>query len=325
MTSANQLLEVLYDCRGMFLTVGELLARSGLDERRLARALTSLRERGHVIEETPLAGLRLVCPVNLDAHLIERELRTLRVGRNAICFGEVTSTNDVAFDSARQARSDGLVVLAELQTKGRGRLGRKWVSPRGANILMSVLLHDAKGQLPDEALTIAAGLAAAEGIEQVCGVGPELKWPNDLAIDGAKLAGILVEVRGSLAGRQNPRQIVIGIGVNVNAAPPASVLGRAATCLADQLGHGVERIEVVRAILRQLDIWIAEIQHGQLEDLHGRWMARCGMLNQRARIASGGREYVGRVLDVSPLEGLILAQDHGAAVHLPAQTSSMLE
>lgn len=325
MTIANQLIEVLYLCRDVFLTTGELCARSRLDARGLEAALAALRERGHVIEHSPLQGLRLASPVILDAYLVERELGTGRVGRNVICFGEVQSTNDVAFDSARQARSDGMVVLAESQTKGRGRLGRAWVSPRGANILMSVLLQDEQGLLPDEALTIAAGLAAAEGIEQACGISPQLKWPNDLVIDSAKLAGILVEVRGSGAGRKGPRQIVIGMGVNVNAAPEAAVLGRPATSLANELGHAVERIEVVRAILRQLDRWIADIQHASFDKLHNRWLDRCGMINQRAKIASGGRQYVGRVLDVSPLEGLILSQDNGPIVHLPAQTSSVVE
>ena len=369
MTSVHRVLWVLYAGRGMFLSAAEVAARAGLTARPVASAVAALRERGQAVEESP-QGLRLGEPVMLHAHLIEHELGTRRVGRNAICFGEVASTNDVAFDSARQAGSDGLAVLAESQTAGRGRLGRRWVSPRGANLLISALLHDGAGRLSDEALTIAAGLAATEAIEQATGVSPELKWPNDLVLDGAKLGGILVEVRaaplrstgpnvpadipnsssGGTQDRKNggksqttaarfasivcpqgrldlarsPRFIVIGIGLNVNAAPPAEAVGRAAVCLADALGHAVERIELARAMLMRLDHWVGQIEDGRYGQLHDLWRARCGMLGQRARIVSGGRTYEGRVLDVSPLEGLVLSQDSGVTVHLPARTSSVV-
>jgi BirA family biotin operon repressor/biotin-[acetyl-CoA-carboxylase] ligase len=321
MRTPDRILEVLYDRQEGHVPVEEIGSALSLSRKRVNAGLDALRERGHRVEISPAQGVRLSRPVRLDSHLIERSLGTKRIGQNVICFDEVGSTNDVAFDSARQARADGLVVLAESQRRGRGRFGRKWVSPAGANVLMSVLLVDAEASAPGhDALTIAAGVAVAEGVRSACGLSCELKWPNDVLLDGGKLAGVLVEVRRR-AGR---RAAVVGVGVNVNAAPKAEEIDRPATCLAERLGHPVERIEVVRGILQRLDDWIGRLSTGATAELHAAWMGRCGMLNQRVTVSCGGRTYTGRVLDVSPLEGLVLCGDGGERVHLPAGSSTLI-
>jgi BirA family biotin operon repressor/biotin-[acetyl-CoA-carboxylase] ligase len=239
-----------------------------------------------------------------------------------ISFPEVDSTNDVAFDAAAQEGSDGLVVLAESQRRGRGRLGRRWVSPPRANILMSVLLHDRPARLPHEALTIAAGVAAAEGVEAACGVSCRLKWPNDLLVGGAKLAGVLVEMRRAAGGRC----FVIGIGINVNAAPPRDAVDFAATSLAAASGAEVERIEVVRHVLQRLDHWVqAAASESAAVTLHEAWLPRCDMINQRLAVQCAGVRYEGRVLDVRPLEGLVLCCDSGQTICLPAERSTIIK
>ena len=318
MNTPQRVLELLYDRGEGCFSLDELAAAAGIGLPRLATAMTDLGRR-QKLELSP-AGVRLIRPAALDAHLIERGLNTRRVGLSVICFDEVASTNDVAFDSARQANADGLVVLAESQRSGRGRLGRRWISPSGANILLSVLLVGGSDELPHEAVTIAAGLAAAEGVAESCNLEARLKWPNDVLVDGAKLAGVLVEVR-KVAGR---RTTVIGIGLNANASPPAEQVDRPVTSLAAHLGHPVERVEVVQAVLRRLDEWTTRIAGGGLEELHAAWLSRCGMINDRVAVMSAGRRYVGRVLDVSPLEGLVLAVDSGQHVHIPAEGATVV-
>ncbi len=331
MSDLNRVLELLYDRGEGFFAIEELTAASGLSRARLEEVLESVRHRGHELEFSPGHGVRLARPMRLEAHLIQRELGTQRVGRHVICFEEVDSTNDVAFDSARQARAefrgqedaqgdpDGLAVLAEFQRRGRGRLGRRWLSPPEANVLMSVLLIDSESKLAHEALTIAAGLAVSEGVESACGLETQLRWPNDVLVDGKKAAGILVELR-TVA---ETRAVVIGVGINANWAPAADV-DALAVSLAEELGHPVERIEIVRAVLRRLDQWTRRVEAEQLEELHSVWLARCGMLNERITVVCGGKRYVGRALDVSPLEGLILSCDDGQRLHLPAESSTVL-
>jgi BirA family biotin operon repressor/biotin-[acetyl-CoA-carboxylase] ligase len=332
---------LLYDRREQFVAMEELAEAASLSVRGLAGALEDLREVGHTMEVSPAQGVRLLRPVRLDARLVERRLGTRRVGRSVICFGEVDSTNDVAFEAARQRSCDGLVVLAEHQRRGRGRRGRRWQSPPGANVLMSVLLVD--GALPQEAVTIAGGLAVAQGVEDACGARCDLKWPNDVCMDGSKVAGVLVEVRKSLAfggasppdgdspaadraegGRGARRCVIVGVGINANASPPPAQLDRPATDLAAVTGAPVERIEVIRAVLRRLDHWTEEVGRGRLGKLHEAWVRRCGMLNQRAAVLSAGRRYVGRVLDVSPRDGLVLEDDEGQTLRLSAETSTLL-
>ncbi len=319
MDRVNRTLELLYDRGEHFFSLDELAAQVGISRSELDNAMRLLDERGHRFEYSPAHGVRLVRPVRLDASLIERELGTTRIGRNVICFDQVDSTSDVAFDSARQVDSDGLVVLAESQRAGRGRLGRNWISPPGANVLMSVLLAQAGENLPHDALTIAAGVAVAEGIEAATDLTCQLKWPNDVLLDGAKAAGILVEIR-SIAGR---RVSVIGVGINANAGPADADVDFPATCIADQLHHPVERIEIVRAVLGKLDEWLEAVQNGALDRLHDAWISRCGMLNERVTVLCNGIEHVGRVLDVSPMGELVLECDTGRRLHLAAEGSTL--
>ena len=337
MTTANRILEILYDRRGRFVATEELLVPTyvGIGTRletlpaRLERALEELRQRGHGLEVSPASGVRLPCPVRLDAHLVGHGIKRGHLGHNVLCFDQVGSTNDVAFDAARGGESS-VVVTAEHQRAGRGRLGRKWLSGKGAGILASVLLpvptYVGTGPLSHEALTVAAGLAVAEGIEDATGLRAGLAWPNDVVLHGAKLAGVLVETR-AIKGR---RRTVIGFGVNVHEAPARQQVGRKAACLSEVVGgEGLERIEVLRAVLSRLDGWVAAIRDRQIEPLHQRWCSRCEMVNARVRVESraGGhaRQFVGRVLDVSPLVGLVLATDAGQTIHLPAATSTVLE
>ena len=298
----------------------ELASATGLDHAGLNECLEDLHSRGQELESSPAYGVRLVPPVRPDAHLIRRALGTLRVGREVLCFDEVDSTNDVAWDSAQGGGVDGLVILSEQQRCGRGRQGRSWISNPGENILMSVLLRDEDRSLPPDAVTIATGLAVAEAIEQAVGLRAELKWPNDVLLEGAKVAGVLVESRQIDRGAG----LVIGVGLNAGSAPPPEQVDFPATSLSEHLADAPERVEIIRALLRRLDAWVQAVAAGQLEGLHEAWMARCCMLNERVTVLCSGHKYIGRVLDVRPLRGLELVDDRGTHVHLPAAGATIV-
>jgi BirA family biotin operon repressor/biotin-[acetyl-CoA-carboxylase] ligase len=256
----------------------------------------------------------------LAAADIEADLGTTRVGRSVICFPEVDSTNDICWDSARQGDTDGLVVLAERQRRGRGRQGRTWQAAAGEAVLLSTLLLGEPDSLCREAVPIAAGVAVAEAVDSFAPGSADLKWPNDVLIDGAKLAGVLVEHRG-VDGRQG---VVIGIGLNVSAAPPPGEIGQVATCLAEHVDRPAARLELVRRLLQRLDARIADVAASSTDTIHDAWVAHSGMIGRRVRIQSAGVCYSGNVLDVSPLEGLILADDLGHRWHIPAAGATVL-
>jgi BirA family transcriptional regulator, biotin operon repressor / biotin---[acetyl-CoA-carboxylase] ligase len=319
MHTADRILALLYDLGEGYTPPEDLASTAGVSRRRLEAALEQLAQAGHEFERSPAHGLRLRRPVKLNGFLVERALETRRVGRSVICFDQVNSTNDVAMDSARQGDTDGLVVLAESQKSGRGRQGRHWRSRPGANVLMSILLLG-EDSPPQEALTIAAGLAVAEGIGQACGLDCQLRWPNDVLLDREKVSGVLVETRGV----GSHRVVVIGAGINVNSAPVPGEVDRPATCLASHVGQDVERVEVARAVLKAMDRWLIRLRSGALSELHSAWLARCGMLNERVIVRCGEVVTVGRVLDVDPLGGLVLACDDGRQVRVPSERATLL-
>lgn len=322
---ANRVLDILYNRlsgrhQSRRLLLDELSQAAGLSREQCSEVLDELQRRGHVLQQSPMHGVELCPPVRLDPYLIEQGLGTQRIGRSVICFDEVNSTNDIAMSSARQGDTDGLVVTAEKQQAGRGRHGRSWLSPAGSGLLFSVLLLDKPGVLKHEAMTIAAGLAVAEGIEQVCGLSCNLKWPNDVYYQQSKLSGILVETRQL----GNQQATVVGVGINVTASPPPGQTSRPATHISLHASD-VERNQLLRGVLQRLDFWLYKVMAGQYELLHDTWLPRCGMIHERVRIRCGDRCCEGRVLDVSPLEGLILACDSGQHMQLPAIRSSVLD
>jgi BirA family biotin operon repressor/biotin-[acetyl-CoA-carboxylase] ligase len=189
---------------------------------------------------------------------------------------------------------------------------------------MSVVLRDDACRLPAEPVTIAAGMAVAEAVEHVLeapGV-CRLKWPNDVLLDGRKVAGILVEQR-----RGGPsRSLIVGVGVNVNAHPPDGWVDCPATSLAAHRGGEVDRVAVVRAVCRGLDGWVCDLTADRgraVERLQALWGRRCGMVNHRHTILSGRRRYTGTVVAIDPLEGLLLRTDEGFYVHVQAEGATV--
>jgi BirA family biotin operon repressor/biotin-[acetyl-CoA-carboxylase] ligase len=187
------------------------------------------------------------------AEELAQRLATRWLGRPGIHgVDTVGSTNDLAAELARAGGGHGTVVLAEAQTRGRGRQGRRWYSPPGANLYLSVLLRPEVLAAAAPPMTLAAGVAVAEAIAQQ-GAAPELKWPNDVLLDGKKVAGILTEMTSS-AGRVEA--VVIGIGVDVAAIDLPQELAAVATSIESVLGRSVARVEVALALLSRLERWL---------------------------------------------------------------------
>jgi BirA family biotin operon repressor/biotin-[acetyl-CoA-carboxylase] ligase len=211
-------------------------------------------------------------------------------------FDEVTSTNDVVAAWADAGGEEGLVAVAASQTHGRGRLGRSWSSPPGAGIYMSVLLRPPDIALPY--LTLASGIAVADGIEAASRLQTILKWPNDVCVaapDGGwhKLAGILAESRAAADGR---RYVVIGIGINVlpGAHPPDVALR--ATSIAAAGGHPVEPTRVIVETLAALSAAYRDLLDGRHHAILEGWTARARPTFGRAVVwDAGGEEVRGEV------------------------------
>ncbi|MEX2270221.1 MAG: biotin--[acetyl-CoA-carboxylase] ligase [Vicinamibacterales bacterium] len=186
-------------------------------------------------------------------------------------FPSVDSTNQRALAWAAEGAHDGSAIVADEQTAGRGRRGRRWHSPEGG-LYLSYIVRDLEGLGRPSLLTLAAGVAVARAVHHVTGLAVRLKWPNDVltATEPLKLAGILAE--GSSAGSQL-EFVVLGIGVNVSLAAVPQELRAIATSLERELGRAVERRALEEAVMRALDDALAQLRAGRDEMMLHDWMA----------------------------------------------------
>src|SRR5664280_1007710 len=178
----------------------DLAGQLGVTRAAIWGRIEELRRLGYEIEAGPHFGYRLIsAPDVLHADdLLARLGKTKVIGRDIRVFEQTTSTNDVIEKLARDGVKEGAVVFAETQTRGRGRLGRKWISPERKGLWFSVLLRPDLRPQETTRLNVASATALRRAIESQTGLKPEIKWPNDILIHGKKVAGILTELSGEL-------------------------------------------------------------------------------------------------------------------------------
>lgn len=209
-------------------------------------------------------------------------------------FAEVSSTNDVALRYAEHGAPEGCTVIAACQTAGRGRLGRTWASPVDAGLYVSIVLRPEPEVVP--LLTIAAGVALADGLEASTGLRPVLKWPNDVWLGTRKLGGILTEAGSS---GQAIAHVVVGFGVNVSrAAYPPDVASRAIS-LEEELGRPVDRGAVVAECLAALSMRYGQLRGQRGNEVLDAWrIAARPMLRRVVEWDRNGRRRRGVAVDV---------------------------
>ena len=223
------------------------------------------------------------------------KLRTRVVGREIRRVERCVSTNDLAWQAAIDGAPDGTVIFAEEQTKGRGRFGRTWVAERGQALLCSILLRPSIDVERVPLVTALGALAEAD----VVGDAARIRYPNDVMLDGLKIAGILVEAR-FVSSR--PDVFIVGVGLNVAGCPK----DMGATCL----GPGTSMAAAERALLEAADDWYGRLD-GNLRDYRKAWRERSFILGKRVRVKQDGRYFPGVVEETDPIDGLVIRLDSG--------------
>jgi len=233
--------------------------------------------------------------MNLTPESIKSRLQSRVVGRRILCVDTCESTNDLAWKEALAGAPDGTAIFAEEQTKGRGRFGRVWTAPKGKGLLCSIVLRPDIEVERVPLLTAMAALAAADVVSDDA----QIRFPNDVMLDGRKIAGILVEAR-FISSR--PDMFIVGIGLNVNAHPP--------DVNATSLGETVSRVATARALLEAVDDWYGRLS-GSLRDYRKAWRERSFILQKRVRVRQNGRAVTGTVEEVDPMDGIVLRLETG--------------
>jgi BirA family biotin operon repressor/biotin-[acetyl-CoA-carboxylase] ligase len=307
-----QILRALRTAGSEAIAGADLSQRLGVTRAAIWDRIEALRQLGYEIEASPHQGYRLLSdPDVLHADdLGWRLAQNARIGRDLRVFEQTTSTNDVVEKLARDGAREGVVVFAESQTQGRGRLGRSWLSPARKGLWFSVLLRPNLSPQAATQLTVASATALRNAIETQTGLNPEIKWPNDILIAGKKVAGILTELSAEL---DRIKYVLVGIGVDVNltAEDFSPELKEQATSLRIALGKPVVRVELGAAILRELDRQYGRVLEGEFSAVADEWASHCTTLGQRLVIHLGDRRVCGRAEALGEDGALLLRTDHG--------------
>lgn len=245
---------------------------------------------------------------------ISSGLDTRVLGRRIVYDEQIGSTNDAAKQLAEAGEPEGTLVLADEQTAGRGRFARTWVAPPRSSILLSLILRPALAPAHAPRITMAIALGACDAIHNETGLDAQIKWSNDILLNGKKCAGILAE--SGMVGDQL-EYVIVGLGVNVNfAAAAVEGIPPDATTIADELGKALPRARLVQAILRAIEKYYWRLRAGQ--NLRAEFAERLTTLGQALQAQTPGGIETGVAENVDDDGALLLRRADGSLVRLVA-------
>ncbi|QPA32962.1 biotin--[acetyl-CoA-carboxylase] ligase [Thermaerobacillus caldiproteolyticus] len=259
----KKLLELFSEAKGDFISGQKISEILGCSRTAVWKHIEDLRKEGFELEAVRRLGYRIVnTPDKVTANEIQLGLKTETLGRYIHFEEEVTSTQTIAQKLAYEGAKEGTLVVAEQQIAGRGRMARNWFSPKGTGIWMSLILRPPIPPQKAPQLTLLTAVAIAQAIQDVTGLVPDIKWPNDILINGKKCVGILTELQ---AEPDRIHSVIIGMGINVNQTVeqfPEDIRA-IATSLAIEKGEKIKRAELIQEILFKIEMLYRQyLQHG---------------------------------------------------------------
>jgi BirA family transcriptional regulator, biotin operon repressor / biotin---[acetyl-CoA-carboxylase] ligase len=271
--------------------------------------INKLKEEGYSIESSSKKGYRLVeSPDRLSYEEISPLLDTNYIGRNVLYFDSVASTNDIVREYAQRGEPEGLIAVAEEQTKGRGRMGRRWSTPKGVAIAMSMLLRPNLSPQFVPTITSVIAVSVVEALTSVTGFDIKIKWPNDIVLDGKKLCGILTEMSAEIDAVNH---VIIGMGMNINQDDFEDDIKDVAVSLKSYSGKSFERKLILAEILNRFE------ENYEIFKFHGvspfidKIKRFSALLNNRVIISNINEKFEGEAIDIDMDGCLIVRLDNG--------------
>lgn len=316
----TKILDSLHKYKDGYISGEELASKLKVSRTAVWNHIDYFRKHGYDIEAHPRLGYKLInIPDRLFPDEIQRDLHTKIIGKKVWVYEKTTSTNDIAWDLAIKNEHEGGVVFAESQTKGRGRLGRIWNSPKRKGLWFSVILRPDLQPIYAPMITIASSIAVAKSIIKYTGLSVWIKWPNDIYMDNKKLGGILTEMNTEL---DSIKFVVLGIGINVNSTindfsddlknKVVSLQCSPSSC-AQGLGS---RLELAKEILVGLDHYYKMLNQKKWVDIITEWKDLSLVLGRRIKLKQGNKRYEGQVVGLDEQGALMLRQDGGFIHHI---------
>ncbi len=321
MSTDEKIINLFKKHKDNYLSGEELSGILGVSRTAVWKHIENLREEGYDIAASPHLGYKLITvPDRLTSTELKSGLKTKLVGKKIYSFMEISSTNDTAYALALEGAREGTVVAAEYQTKGKGRLGRKWISPKSKGAYFSIVLRPEI--LPRElsVITLLASLAIAKGMRQMTGLPALIKWPNDILVNGKKLCGILTELNGE-ADKIN--FVILGIGININTR--TELLPDTAGSVAEEKGERVSRIDLVKRVLENIDILYGRFKRDSgVESLLEEYKRLSAVLDRHVKISYHDKSVSGLAVDIDKDGALLLRNDSGFTERVLAGDVAML-
>lgn len=305
--------KILSALRGQdgYVSGQELCERFGVTRAAIWKGIRQLKEEGYEIEAVQNRGYRLLTyPDTVSGAELKSRMKTKWAGRELVYLRTVDSTNTYAKKMAEDGAPHGTLVVADHQSSGKGRRGRGWVTAAGTTIAVSIVVRPQIRPEKASMLTLAAGLAAARGIEKTVGLPVQVKWPNDLVLNGKKLSGTLTEMSTELDGIH---YVVIGTGINANITEFPKGLKEIATSLQIELGHPVDRGALICAYMEELEAYYDRfMQREDLSLLKEEYEARLANRNREVRVLEPDGAYTGIARGIDALGRLLVEREDGA-------------
>jgi BirA family biotin operon repressor/biotin-[acetyl-CoA-carboxylase] ligase len=306
------LLTLLAENATIVVSGGRIAREIGVSRSTVWRWVQRLRELGVRVKGQTATGYFLeMVPDILTPDLLRKRVKGKLFGKRFYHFFKTDSTNRVAMELAYAGESEGAVILAEEQSAGRGRAGRKWHSEVGAGIYVTLLLRPPLSPVQAPLLTMLAGLSLHAAILGQTGLNTELKWPNDILLNDKKIGGILTEMH---AEPSQVRFVIVGIGINVNQEKFPPELCSIATSLRNETGRAQSRLELLVRLLREFETDYNRFLREGPSYVVERFMAISPFASgKRVRVDTGRESYAGVTAGLSP-EGLLLVKKDGGAI-----------
>lgn len=310
----KKLIEAFTNNENEYLSGQKLADMAGCSRTAVWKQIEELRKEGFQFQAVRRKGYKIVSvPTAMTADKITLGLQTEIFGRNLYYYDSVESTQKIASKLANEAAEEGTVVIAEEQTAGRGRMNRKWHSPKHTGIWMSILLRP-KIPIPKAPqLTLITAVGVVQAIEEATELFPQIKWPNDIMVNGKKITGILTELQ---AEADSIHSVIIGIGMNVNTleADFPEEIRRTASSLSIEAGRTIGREELIRTILEKLEkLYFLYLTKGFLP-IKLMWESYAISIGKQiiARTITG--EISGKAIGITE-DGVLLIEDSAGVIH----------
>ncbi len=305
----------LKEQKGKWISGERISNRLSVTRSAVWKHIGKLREEGYIIESSPRKGylFRKVSDLLLADEIRERLDTKVFGRRDIICLKETDSTNMKAKDSAAAGGAEGTVIIAEKQTKGRGRRGRDWFSYPGGGIYISIILRPEISPGDAPVITLMTAVAAAETLICQTGLKLRIKWPNDILVNEKKIAGILTEISTEM---DTVDYIVVGLGLNVNipsGAFPEDIRKRSTSILIET-GERFSRIELIGAYLGWYEKYYEIFKRKDIKSIMHRWKELADIIGKRITVDASGRKIAGEVVNVGN-DGVLLLKDDQEKLH----------